>query len=223
LARGETQLATGAFLLFFANLVAIQVASSVVLLFNGYAKIDSIDRELKQLFLRNILSVGLLTSLVGLLGLNFQTSLAKQHFEQNVRTEISQSIMDFPATFVTDVRFTKDNNKNLITAVLRTPIIITPQSVATLEAKLSKLTDQPLELIVRSVSTRVISKSGYIYDDRGQTNQEKSIQAVPEKSAQPEPEKSIPVVPEKSIPVVPEKPVQPESKKPVQPEPKKSE
>lgn len=31
LVRGETQLATGAFLLFFANLVAIQVASSIVL------------------------------------------------------------------------------------------------------------------------------------------------------------------------------------------------
>ncbi|MCY7337551.1 MAG: hypothetical protein LH613_15300, partial [Chamaesiphon sp.] len=59
-----------------------------------------------------------------------------------------------------------------------------------LEAKLSKLTDQPLELIVRSVSTRVINKSGYIYDDRGQTAQEKSIQAVPEKPVQPVPEKS---------------------------------
>ena len=233
LVRGETQLATGAFLLFFANLVAIQVASSVVLWLNGYHKITNGDLGLKRLFLRNIVSFGLLISLIGLLGLNFQTSLAKQQFEQNVRKEITKSISDFPATFVTDIRFTKDNDKNLITAVLRTPIILTPQSVATLEAKLSKLTDQPLELIVRSVYTRVINKGGYIYDDRGQTDQEKSIQAVPEKLVQPEPEQSIPVVPEQSIsiPVVPEKSVQPEpkksvqpeSEKPVQPEPKKSE
>jgi uncharacterized hydrophobic protein (TIGR00271 family) len=198
LVRGETQLATGAFLLFFANLVAIQVASSVVLWLHGYHKIANGDLGLKRLLLRNTVSFGLLISLVGLLGLNFQTSLAKQHFEQNVRKEISKSIIGFPGTFVTDVRFTKDDKKNLITAVLTTPIVITPQSVATLEAKLSKLTDQPLELIVRSVSTRVINKSGYVYDDRGQTEQEKSIKPVPEKSVEPESEKYVQPEPEKS-------------------------
>ena len=198
LVRGETQLATGAFLLFFANLVAIQVASSVVLWLHGYHKITNSDPGLKPLLLRNTVSFALLISLVGLLCLNFQTSLAKQHFEQNVRKEITKSISGFPGTFVTDVRFTKDDNKNRITALLTTPIIITPQSVATLETKLSKLTDQPLELIVRSVSTRVINKSGYIYDDRGQTAQEKSIQAVPEKSVEPVPEKSVQPEPEKS-------------------------
>lgn len=203
LVRGETQLATGAFLLFFANLVAIQVASSVVLWLHGYHKITNSDPELKPLLLRNTVSFALLISLVGLLGLNFQTSLAKQHFEQNVRKEITKSISGFPSTFVTDVRFTKDDNKNLITTVLTTPIIITPKSVATLEAKLSKLTDQSLELIVRSVSTRVINKSGYIYDDRGQTEQEKSIQAVPEKAVQPVTEKSVQAVPKNSVQPVP--------------------
>ena len=200
LVRGETQLATGAFLLFFANLVAIQVSSSVVLWLHGYHKITNSDRGLsgfKRSLLRNTVSFGLLLSLVGLLGLNFQTSLTKQHFEQNVRTEIAQSMSSFPGAVVTDVRFKPESNKTLITAVLRTPIIITHQAVATLEAKLSKLTTQPIELIVRSVSTRVINKNGYIYDERGQTEQEKSIKPVPEKSVQLETEKSIQTEPKK--------------------------
>ncbi len=222
LVRGETKLATGAFLLFFANLVAIQVASSVVLWLHGYHKIATIDRGLKRLLLRNTVSFGLLISLVGLLGFNFQTSLAKQQFEQNVRKEITKSIIGFPGTFVTDVRFTRDDQKNLVTAELTTPIIITPQSVATLEAKLSKLTDQPLELIVRSVSTRVINKSGYIYDNRGQTDREKSIQAEPVKPVEPESEPSVEPVLQPSIQPEQKKLEQPAPAKSVQPEPKKS-
>jgi len=135
LVRGGTQLATGAFLLFFTNFVSIQVAASVVLWLHGYHKIINPDQEFKKSLLRNGVSFGLLIALIVLLGLNFQKSLAKQQFEQQVRQELISNLSGIPSTFLTDLRFNPESKKIVITSVVRTPSPITPYNVAVLESK----------------------------------------------------------------------------------------
>jgi uncharacterized membrane protein len=51
--RGEAQLATGAFLLFFTNFISIQVAASVVLWLHGYNKITNLDQGFKKLICKD--------------------------------------------------------------------------------------------------------------------------------------------------------------------------
>lgn len=173
LMRGEAQLATGAFLLFFTNFISIQVAASVVLWLHGYNKITNLDQGFKKLILRNLISFSILILLIVLLGLNFQKSLAKQQFEQQVRHELISSLSDIPSTFLTDLRFNPDGDKIIIIAVVRTPRTITPQNVGMLESRLQQLTAKSVELRVRSVFIRVINKNGDIDDERGQLNEEK--------------------------------------------------
>lgn len=178
LMRDESQLALGAFLLFFANLVAIQVSSSLVLWLHGYNNITNTERGLKKLLWRNSVSFGLLLSLIFLLGLNFKNSLAKQQFEQSIRTEINKSLENVPGTFLTDLRFTPDREKTLITAVVRTPTNITPQYVGTLESKLLNTTNRPLELIIRSVPTRVINKNGLVFLSEPSENGNRQVEHI---------------------------------------------
>lgn len=90
LARGEVQLAFGAFLLFFANFVAIQFASSLVLWAMGFHKITLIVRQTtKDVLIRNVFSVLLLIGLTVFLGFNFKQTIARQRLETRVRQVVS--------------------------------------------------------------------------------------------------------------------------------------
>ena len=171
LVRGATQLATGAFLLFLTNFVSIQVAASVVLWLHGYNKITNLDQGLKKLVLRNFISFSILIALIVLLGLNFQKSLVKQKFENQVRAELISELSDIPSTFLADLRFNPESEKMVITAVIRTPGTITPSYVAILESKLPHPADKSVELKISSIFTRVINRDGYLYDEPGQSDE----------------------------------------------------
>lgn len=93
LARGEVQLAFGAFLLFFANFVAIQFASSLVLWAMGFHKITLIVRQTtKDVLIRNVFSVLLLIGLTVFLGFNFKQTIARQRLETRVRQVVRTNL-----------------------------------------------------------------------------------------------------------------------------------
>jgi uncharacterized membrane protein len=74
LARGEYQLALGAFLLVFTNMVAIQFAASVVLLLCGYGGVSQkVSFQLAAFLKRNAISIGILI----ILGLSLTANLVK--------------------------------------------------------------------------------------------------------------------------------------------------
>ncbi len=166
LVRGEFQLATGSFLLFFANLVSIQVASAIVLWLHKYDKITNSNQGLKKILLRNAVSFVILFSLIISLGFNFQSSLAKQKFEIEFRSRLIQGLSNIPSTYLSELRFEPNGNNLIITAVVRTPRLITPNDVANLESKLPQLANKSVELRVRSISVRVINKKGYIDEEQ---------------------------------------------------------
>ena len=77
LARGELRLAAGGFLLFFANLVAIQFASSVVMALHGYHHVGSHKPGNGMLLRRQAISLALLIGLAGVLSYDFSQSVGK--------------------------------------------------------------------------------------------------------------------------------------------------
>ena len=154
LARGETRLAFGGFLLFFANLVAIQFASSVVMLLHGYHKLSKRTVGHRLLAERNALTFLLLVGLALLLGYDFSQSVAKQQFEANVRHVLERELRAYPGVHLADLRFQTEAGKAIVTAVLRTPYSLSPERVAALEANLPAPKGLSLELHIRSVSRK---------------------------------------------------------------------
>ncbi len=108
LARGETRLAFGGFLLFFANLVAIQFASSLVMFLNGYHNSGHKTVTHHLLVKRNVRSFVLLIGLATVLGYDFSQSLNKQNYDAALRAQLEQQLHAFPGVHLADLTFRRE-------------------------------------------------------------------------------------------------------------------
>ena len=162
-ARGDTHLAAGAFLLFFANAVAIQAASSVVMWLHGYRQVDSKTAGSPIKIANIAVSLVLLAGLLVVLGLNFRVLVAKQEYESSVRARLEEALRSFPGAYLVALRFEPNDTKNVVTAVLRTPSSLEPDQVAALETKLPTASGKQVELHIRSVITTETTRSGHLY------------------------------------------------------------
>lgn len=174
MAHGEPRLALGAFLLFFTNLVAIQIASSLVMMVQGFHKIRFRSQNLKQIALRNGPSLAMLAFLVVILGLNFQQTLAKQQFERNIRTTLIDTLQHYPGVDLAELRFARIDDIQLVIAVLRTPVSFTPERVREIAQRLPVFPGTRLELHIRSIITKEATEYGYLHvpsvDEEEQTS-----------------------------------------------------
>jgi uncharacterized hydrophobic protein (TIGR00271 family) len=164
LARGEYDLAFGAFLLAFTNIVGIQVAGSVVMWLGGYRGHQR-DDQLSGLA-RNLLSVILLVALAVFLAEQLQTLVSKQIYEESVRNILRSAAKSHNGAHLVEVRFQEHAKQTVVIAVYRTPTQFTPQEVRVLEPQVPRRPGASnLELLVRSVPISVASKSGYLFSD----------------------------------------------------------
>ncbi|HZO87382.1 MAG TPA: TIGR00341 family protein [Chthonomonadaceae bacterium] len=174
LARGETRLAFGGFLLFFANFIAIQFASSVVMFLHGYHRMGKHAVGRRLLARRNAISFGLLIGLASVLSYDFSQSIAKQQFQAHLRARLEQELRAFPGVHLADLRFQLDTNTEIVIAVVRTPFSFSPERVAALEKKLPAPKGLSLELHIRSVITKETTRNGYLHELPQQPNTEDS-------------------------------------------------
>ena len=164
LARGEYDLAFGAFLLAFTNIVAIQVAGSIVMWLGGYRGGQQSDQF--GAFKRNALSVVVLIALAIFLGEQLQILVSKQLYEASVRKLLTAAAQTHNGAHLVDARFQNQAKRTVVIAVYRTPSPFTPQEVRALEPQLPRHpTGSELELLIRSVPISVASKSGYLFSD----------------------------------------------------------
>jgi uncharacterized hydrophobic protein (TIGR00271 family) len=161
-ARGEFTLAFEAFLLALTNIVAIQVASSLVMWLGGFRGAPN-TRPVSE-FRRNLLSVVLLGTLAVFLAIQFRRVTESNVYEASVRTTLNAAATDHTGAYLTDLRVQKTGDRELVVAVYRTPTPFTPADVAALEPKIPRMRGaSELELRIRSVPVTVASRSGYIF------------------------------------------------------------
>lgn len=167
LGRGEYELAFGAFLLAFTNIVAIQLASSVVLWCNGFrGLLDSEKKTALDFVRRNIVSLLVLAALALTLTTNLQKVITKQNYENQVRQVLSQEIKAFPGSHLAEVRFETKSKEALIRAVVRGPNQFTANQIGEIATKLPQPSDgYRNELRVRFVQTTVLNREGVLYND----------------------------------------------------------
>lgn len=166
LAQSEHQLAFGGFLLFFANLVAIQFASSVVLWLHGYHKTTEHVQDGRSLVTRNAVSFILLLAITTTLGFNFSKSVAKRRFEADVRHAIETALKAYPGVHLVDLRFRRTGPTEIVIAVVDTPYSFVPKRVAAIEQQLPALSGSQVELHIRSVLVKETTRNGYLHQIR---------------------------------------------------------
>ncbi|BAH75118.1 hypothetical membrane protein [Solidesulfovibrio magneticus RS-1] len=168
LARGQHQLAFGAFLLTFTNIVAIQFASSVVLFVTGFRKVSEAKGLSFLQFLKfNFVSIAILAVLAVVLTDSMREVLSKKIYEANVRSVLEQECAASDGCYLADIRFGQGGKQeNVIAAVIRGPQPPTPERVAAIEKKLpAHPKGLTVELRARYVPTTTISRDGVLFED----------------------------------------------------------
>jgi uncharacterized hydrophobic protein (TIGR00271 family) len=174
LARGEFALSGGAYLLALTNIVAIQVAFSVVLWLRGFRQVSEVEGLNIGVFLRrNLVSVVVLVVLAVVLTENLKTAVAKQLFEGAIRHTLRKVIAKTPGSQLADVRLQAGEKATIIRAVIRGPREPSISDVAAFAAALPRAPDgSKLELRVRFVQTVTVTPQGILFAD---TEPDKSV------------------------------------------------
>lgn len=168
LARGEIQLALGAMLLALTNIVAIQVACSVVMWLGGFRGTST--HHTGSEWKRNAISVSVLAVLTLLLGIHLREFIANEVAEAGVRRILETASSDHKGAFLASVRFQRDGGKSVIVAIYRAPVPFTPAETGRLESKLPLMPGSNTQALrIRSIPITVTTKDGYVYDDNART------------------------------------------------------
>jgi uncharacterized hydrophobic protein (TIGR00271 family) len=167
-ARGEFALGSGALLLTFTNIVAIQFASSVVFWFTGFRAISrKRGLSFKDFLRNNAVSIAILCVLGLVLTNSLHAVLARRLYESSAQFTLQREIDDSPGSHLVEVRFEDTSDRRgIVRAVVRGP---NPPSAAQIVAMEAKLPDHPkgypLELRLRFVQTLIINRDGPLLKD----------------------------------------------------------
>ena len=164
-ARGEWDNAFGGYLLAFANIVAIQFSFSIVLWLCGFRKAtDQFFRNKKVVWLNGV-SLLLMILLFVVLGANTREVVNDMLFESNVRKVLLEELNAYPGSQLLVLRIVHEDSKNIVRAQINSPVDFSAEDVAKFESKLPTAPDRfPIELRLRHVRVKVMTKSGDRYD-----------------------------------------------------------
>jgi len=160
LASGATAGATGAFLLFFANFVAILLVSALSFLAAGLARGHHGTVGAKRV--AGNMAVAILSFL--LVSTYLTHSLAAILSDRNqdavVKTTLDRLLAEDPNSSLVRLHRKTEGETLDVLATVRTPKPFDPQRVATMEKTLAKALDQPVRLVARCLLTKDIFPPG---------------------------------------------------------------
>lgn len=164
LAHGETRLGWGAFVLFFANLVAIQFASSVVLWLGGFHNLLLSRTDRKKKVVPSIVSGVIILAMATTFVFRFAGTIQKEKHRAAVRNSLSSSLAAYPGVHLVDVAITEEPPLEIILAVVRTPYSISPNRVLNIERNLPPIAGMKAELHIQSVLVKEVTSAGYLHE-----------------------------------------------------------
>ncbi|MFH1060165.1 MAG: DUF389 domain-containing protein [Pseudomonadota bacterium] len=159
LAMGSLSGAWGAFLLFFANFLAILMVSSVAFIICGLAG-ETGRRERKKL-VRHLAVASLGFVLVaGLLTNSLLSMISQKEREKTITGVFVAALSKEPNASLENVVFNQGGDKVNVLATIRTPKVIPPERVSGLQQELGAALGCPVQLVVRSALAKDISPTG---------------------------------------------------------------
>ncbi len=159
LSQGAFEGAQGAFLLFFANFLAILMVSSLIFWRVGLAS-ESVGPERKSLR-HSFIVTGVLLVIVGFL----LTNSLLQMLEFRQRTQIGRDVLrqseaTHPVYSIVSLKHREFDGKIKFLATLRTSRSLSPEKVAKLQEEMSKRMGMPVELTVSCLIAHEVASTG---------------------------------------------------------------
>ena len=159
LAVGASQGAYGAFLLFFANFLAILMVASGIFIVSGFVTREQIGP--KWVFLKRFSGAFVALLLVTVLLTQALITITKERrISRRIEEVFEEELSSIPATSVEEIIHRTGEDKIDVLATLRTPKVFSPDRVKRIEDKLNEHIDPDTNLIVRCGIARDVSSTG---------------------------------------------------------------
>lgn len=159
LAYGAYDGAWGAFILFFANVLAILAVGAVLFLVAGFVTREEIG-SLRSL-VRRFAAAGVGLVLVTFLLTSSLVGMVRElRTSRTIETVLEESLALDPGTALVTAESTRRADGLDVLASVRTPRILTPERVRTIQEKLAAALEQPVRLYVRCGITRDVIAAG---------------------------------------------------------------
>ena len=159
LALGAFAGASGAFLLFLANFLAVLLASSAVFIFTGLGK-TAREKERKQLIRRLVIAFISFCLVAAFLTHTLMHLLENERQEKLIKRVFTNALSKTPNASLIDVLHKISKDKLMVLATVRTSKIFTPDRVMKMQKKIAKTLDIPTELVVRNSLSKDVSATG---------------------------------------------------------------
>ncbi|CFW97444.1 Conserved hypothetical protein CHP00341 [Syntrophomonas zehnderi OL-4] len=163
LALQQWSLAGGAFLLFFVNFLAIELAASIVYWVYGLAKPEKEITTLSAFMHRFWLSMVILVFVAIFMTKSLQQIAASRALSESLQKTITTQVAAYTGARVADIRYQYEDDKLQVMAEVLTPQEIDAKQVARIEKTLQTKVDPAIQLIVRSMISRDYDRSGYVF------------------------------------------------------------
>lgn len=161
LAFGSYQGAWGAFLLFFANFLAILIVAAVVFSVSGL--LVSHMQQSKGVIFRRFLMPALGLVMVSVLLTHYLLGMIEQwRMQQTANRVVAQQLFNEPFTAIEKVMLDRQNgNDNVnVLVVLHTPRVINPEKAKAVESALAEALNQPVHMFFRCSITNDVTSAG---------------------------------------------------------------
>jgi len=161
LSQGAFTGAQGAFLLFFANFLAILMVASLIFWRVGLGA-ESVGPLRKQVLRPIYVTAACLLVVAGLLTQTLLKMLELRHRTEIVRQVLTESVGTHPIFSIVDLEHRESDGTVRVVATLRTSRGLSPDKVAQFEKEISKRIRMPIELTASCLISREISSTGAI-------------------------------------------------------------
>jgi uncharacterized hydrophobic protein (TIGR00271 family) len=159
LACGAYQGAWGAFVLFFANVLAILVVGAVLFLVAGFVTRAEIGswRGLVRRFSAALVGLVLVT---GLLSTYLYRLVQRLRTESTINAVLDGALAREPNTALVKVEFSRGEAGIAVVSTVNTPRVLDPERVKRMEEELRERLGEPVRLFLRCSVTKDVSATG---------------------------------------------------------------
>ena len=164
LALQQWTMAGGAFLLFFVNFLAIELAAAITYFAYGLVRISAEDKSSLRSFLQKFwLSLTILALIAVFMTRSLQQIETNRMLADDLKSAITEQVAANAGARVSDIRYQYADKKLQVMAEVLTPQEIDARQVAQIEKNLQTRIDPNIQLIVRSMISRDFDNSGYVF------------------------------------------------------------
>ncbi len=164
LALQEWTMAAGAFLLFFVNFLAIEVAAAAVYWLTGLVELPSSDTLSVKTFMQRFWLSLLILALVAVFMTRSLQQIAANHaLAESLKTNLTEQVAVNTGATLSDIRYQYTGDKLQVMAEVLTPQEIDYRQVSHIEKNLQETVNPNIHLIIRSLISRDSDNSGYVF------------------------------------------------------------